>query len=416
MMSLANRFATGEPFTLNNNQTECGFLGYGYEAWAEFEAFAAGDLSKLDPLGLLFDMMAYQGGFPMPDGRRPGCNNKGLTREGEILLTAMMENGMIIDLDHMSYKMRQRVFDMAEKYTTPYPLVSSHSKFLQLDKKLRKEDSTEWALLPEEVERIRNLGGIVTLYKNKGGTGSSSADYLAKYEYINATMSGGDYFGDGYPGIAFATDWGGNTNQVGPRESGTTYDYGTDEVDYPFNMDDIAGASIAPGTRFTRQKTADRTFDFNDDGLAHVGLLPDLMRDFANILENRNAREPSEPPLDMDPLFNSAETYIRMWERAECAKDNIDGDGWGDNCDNCPDVSNDDQIDADADGLGDVCDNCPLTPNPDQTDNNGDGIGDACETTPPDPSAIPEPATILLVGIGLLSLFAFVQKRRKMKK
>jgi hypothetical protein len=37
------------------------------------------------------------------------------------------------------------------------------------------------------------------------------------------------------------------------------------------------------------------------------------------------------------------------------------------------------QEDVDRDGVGDICDNCPLDFNPDQTDSDGDGIGDACD-------------------------------------
>jgi len=41
----------------------------------------------------------------------------------------------------------------------------------------------------------------------------------------------------------------------------------------------------------------------------------------------------------------------------------IDRDGWGDLCDNCPMDSNPDQLDRDVDGYGDACDNCLSLPN-----------------------------------------------------
>ena len=38
------------------------------------------------------------------------------------------------------------------------------------------------------------------------------------------------------------------------------------------------------------------------------------------------------------------------------------------------------QADVDSDGVGDACDNCPSVSNADQVDTDGDGQGDACDT------------------------------------
>ena len=56
-----------------------------------------------------------------------------------------------------------------------------------------------------------------------------------------------------------------------------------------------------------------------------------------------------------------------------------DGDGVGDVCDNCLNSSNSNQLDSDFDGVGNVCDNCINLPNSNQLDTDGDGIGDVCD-------------------------------------
>ncbi len=388
-MAFSNYSATGEPFTAE----DCQHPDYNYDLVNAVNALKTGDSSLMDLItGFFLDLAIDLDKNIVVDERNKGaatCNKVGLMPMGEVLIKEMMENGMIIDLDHMSYKMRQSVFQLAETYLpTPYPLVSSHSGFAELEKELNgkktpggkplpEEDRfeiKEWDLTGEEVDRIRELGGIVSLYKLSKGK-ISSLNYLHRYEYIVRKMTGGNYHTSEYPGIGFSTDWGGATVQAGPRfksENGgyvansafidETFlkDCNIDQiVEYPFNFDDICTKSIAKGTIFEKQVTGTRTFDFNIDGLAHVGLLPDLMRDFANILEHRNAKlDPGSEkiPLTLDPLFNSAEIYIRMWERAECAKYNDDNDKWCNKLDNCPGLANDDQADSDGDGRGDLCD------------------------------------------------------------
>ncbi len=67
-----------------------------------------------------------------------------------------------------------------------------------------------------------------------------------------------------------------------------------------------------------------------------------------------------------------------------------DNDGFGDpgfpasSCDpdNCPGVANSAQEDLDVDGVGDSCDNCLAIYNPAQADNDADGLGDSCDTCP----------------------------------
>ncbi|XP_057309993.1 cartilage oligomeric matrix protein-like isoform X1 [Hydractinia symbiolongicarpus] len=61
-----------------------------------------------------------------------------------------------------------------------------------------------------------------------------------------------------------------------------------------------------------------------------------------------------------------------------CDRD-MDGDGELNFIDNCKTVKNADQMDRDKDGAGDVCDNCPDTYNPKQKNIDGDRYGDKCD-------------------------------------
>ncbi len=53
-----------------------------------------------------------------------------------------------------------------------------------------------------------------------------------------------------------------------------------------------------------------RDFDFNIDGLAHYGMLPDMVQDMKNL---------GLTPPQLQPLFMAAEEYIRVWENAVLA-------------------------------------------------------------------------------------------------
>jgi microsomal dipeptidase-like Zn-dependent dipeptidase len=72
-------------------------------------------------------------------------------------------------------------------------------------------------------------------------------------------------------------------------------------VEYPFT-------SYAGDVTFTEPRLGVRAVDFNTEGMIHIGLLPELIED---------ARRDGATDDDLEPLFRSAEAYIRTWERAE---------------------------------------------------------------------------------------------------
>jgi hypothetical protein len=74
-----------------------------------------------------------------------------------------------------------------------------------------------------------------------------------------------------------------------------------DALTYPFT-------SYAGDVTFLQPSVGNRALDFNTEGLVHIGLLPDLIED---------VRRDGVSDADLEPLFRSAEAYLRMWETAE---------------------------------------------------------------------------------------------------
>jgi hypothetical protein len=60
-----------------------------------------------------------------------------------------------------------------------------------------------------------------------------------------------------------------------------------------------------------RSTAGRRDYDVNIDGMAHYGLLPDLLQDLRNVGVQLQ---------DMAALYRSAEDYIRVWERCEATR------------------------------------------------------------------------------------------------
>jgi hypothetical protein len=204
------------------------------------------------------------------------CQNATLTDLGEALFEGLMARGMIIELDHLPMWSYQRAFELLE--ANDYPAAGTHGR-----------DGGDG--------RIHALGGISTVGLGRchdpadpGGSARSVVDRAAMMARAGA-----------YPGTPMGFDLNGFAGAPGPRfAEGACSTAQQRGVTYPFT-------SYAGDTTFTEPWLGTRRVDFDQEGMVHIGMLPELLED---------ARHDASDA-DLEPLFRSAEAWIRMWEKAE---------------------------------------------------------------------------------------------------
>lgn len=272
---------------------------------------------KQVPLDLQFlAMLLLKGPFPSqpnyPAGLSSHCNKRGLTAAGGHLLNGLMERGMLIDVDHMSNLMFDEVLQIA--IDNDYPLVASHSTPLGIT---RAGSKAEGRRTDAQLKAIHDLGGMVALNLSSKPRSAlkqydasvpftcsySAQGWIQSYLYATDLMQGNGLLAS----VGMGTDFNGFVSAPAPRfgssPCGSTAPTGSvgAKVQYPFAAHGKAG-------NFSPQQSAGRTFNINQDGLAHVGLLPDFIEEL-KVLGVSEAR--------LEPLFRSAEKYLQMWEKAE---------------------------------------------------------------------------------------------------
>lgn len=203
-----------------------------------------------------------QGGQSPFYGAPPHCNQRGLTALGEYLIRRMIKKQMIFDPDHMSVVARKQALAIleAEKYSG---VVSSHS----------------WST-PDAYPRIYKLGGVITPYAG------ASANFVKEWKAIKPMRSKRFFWGFGY-----GADMNGFGSQGPPRLGAKN------PVTYPFKSFD--------GQTVDKQRSGQRTWDINVDGVAHYGLYPDWIEDL---------RMQAGDEIVQD-MTRGSEAYLQMWER-----------------------------------------------------------------------------------------------------
>jgi microsomal dipeptidase-like Zn-dependent dipeptidase len=220
-------------------------------------------------------------------------NTHGLTAEGEALVNEMMARGMLIDVAHLSEKGTARLYEMAQA-NNYYPLYVSHGHFREvMNPDLAKTEKTTPASV---VQMLRRTGGMFGLRTAHDETREYTRSGVANSCH-GSTRSFAQAYEFGRQGLkvpmALGSDLNGFIQQTRPR-------FGQDgacSATFPREAKGQAAAQAAGGP-------PPLGTEFDGKGLAHVGLLPDMLEDLDQLGVNTA------------PLRSSAETFLRMWERA----------------------------------------------------------------------------------------------------
>jgi hypothetical protein len=217
------------------------------------------------PLSTLFNgpVASLAGGDPLPVyGSGPQCNTQGLTDLGSYLMREMIKDHFIVQLDHMDSKTATAALAIAqsERYSG---VVSAHC-----------------CSSPQLFKGIYSTGGFIS-------EPVAPATGFVNIEKQDKAQSDPKYhFGFGY-----GSDMNGLAEQPGPTAP---------SISYPFK-------SYVGNVSFTEEQWGQRKFNFNTDGMANYGLYADWLR----------AVQEAGGSTVMHDMFQGAEAYLQMWERAD---------------------------------------------------------------------------------------------------
>lgn len=201
-------------------------------------------------------------------------NRLGLTALGRYGLREMMRQGFLIDIDHMSQRAADEALLIAAGVPSGgYPLNSGHNS-------PRGSGGSENSRTNSQIAKIYALGGMFGL----GIADGTPSSFIEEYLQV-AQAAGASALDAGFVGI------------------------GSDVNGLEFGARPVAG-SVTYTTSFKKLKTGNKTWDYNTDGLANYGLLPDFIAAVGQVSDD--GADEVVPGLEQ-----GAEYFARMWERAE---------------------------------------------------------------------------------------------------
>ena len=207
----------------------------------------------------------------------------GLTAVGRQAIQHMMDLGMLIDVDHMSQASVDQTLAMAQaNLPTQYPMMSGHNNV----RGNGGPGSTERQLRADQYQILGALHGMAGI-----GSAKTTADgWLATLQATAGAMN----IGAG-PGVAFGTDADGMEFMMPPRQGSNVN----------------PGAALPPpAVPLPMSRDGTKTWDYNHDGVAHYGLLPDYLNDVGSLTNNGG-------PAAVQQMFGGAQYIYQTWYIAE---------------------------------------------------------------------------------------------------
>jgi hypothetical protein len=309
----------------------------------------------------LWIFMAVKLGVLAPSVPVPQCgpgmgmrNQQGLTPLGETALIHMMRRGMLIDIDHMSQESATMALGIANRYG--YPLNSGHNGLRGL--------AGRGGLAPagQNSERSFSAQTYRAIYKLHGmvGIGSANLDayqWLQMYEDVIGAMETPTDAND-TPAIlawratgAFGTDTDGLEFGMPPPTNHELVAC-VGNLDLTCSLSDLCGSVVGrtcarysactaqlPAAKqqaaacakqypavalvqysgaFLPSQLKLKTWDYNVDGVAHYGLLPDFLVSVSQLQkQNIPGLAISGSDLINNNLMNGAEYFYETWAIAE---------------------------------------------------------------------------------------------------
>ena len=254
------------------------------------------------------------------------CAANGLTTLGVFLVEELTKRGMLIDTEHMGWKSFNDAMNIAEARS--YPVLASHVGAFNLQAGAGQHEEHRRA---DQFRRIFNVGGIIAPILGVGAEEYSpskttpvklpiscgGADPWANTYLMLKDLAGSNGLSGTNGRIAIGSDWNGFAAWPAPRYGSAPCASRTVQggaaipkasaITYPLSLPTQLTPAAIGGAASLAQFSWFRTWDYNAEGLQHVGLMPEFFEDL---------RRTGLTLADLEAVYRSARGVVNLWTTA----------------------------------------------------------------------------------------------------